>query len=169
MYSFIYERKRKRIINDEMPRAKQNPKSSEKKVAAVKKRKTKPGSVARKEVAIYSKTTTPLLSKRPFRRIVMKHLVKHFEKLTGMNCEPGKDIRIQMSALEAMQISTEDFVQRLIQHAMDNVRHFKRQRLRVVDIEHIYRLKFPSIVGGTNPKSEPRTTKNSVEGRPVTK
>lgn len=125
-------------------------------------RKKKKGSKTLSEIRKYNKSVNLLLKRNSYRRVVMDRLKDHYFQLTGKEAKAGRDLRIQSAAIEAMQQSTEDLLQRIMVFSNNHINVMKKKRLYVKHVDYIANLLYPAIMVGT---TEPRTTKNSTHGR----
>ena len=138
-------------------------KKDQKQIESKPTKKVKKGSKARIEVRKYSKTVDLLLKRASYRRVIMDRLKEQYFRLTGRQANPGEDLRIQAAAIESMQQSTEDFLQRIILFSNDYVNGMKKKRLYVKHVIHMANLLYPNIMSGITKK--PRITNNSKFGR----
>ncbi len=131
-------------------------------VGVHKRRRRRPGTLARKEVRRYTRSVEPLLKRAAFRRIVSERMCAQFHKLTGEPAKPGKTVRLARDALDLMQCATEDFLVRVVTAGNDDARRHKRVRLFVRDLRNVYALLYPHMAEGAGAA---RTTHNSLHGR----
>ena len=133
-----------------------------------KKRRRKSGSLARREAAKYGKSTNLLLNRTSIRRLIRNRIKAHNKFITteGRERQCIKDMRLTNDAVFALHSSVEDFLQRLVTGCRNNIEHFNKKKLRVIDLEHQYQMQFPGIYGGlAGTAFKPRSTSNSVKGR----
>jgi histone H3/H4 len=92
----------------------------------------RPGTVALREIRRYQRSTSLLIPKLPFSRLVKEIC----QDITGKD----RGIRIQASALDALQEATEAFAVKLFENANHCAIHGKRKTLNVRDIKLVKRI-----------------------------
>lgn len=93
-----------------------------------KKRKTRPGTKAAREVNKLQRTTNLLLQKAPFRRIV-REIVEEHRHTSG-----DKPLLIQQSAMEALQVAAEQALTSLLIKTRRFATHAGRKTIMPADL-----------------------------------
>lgn len=101
---------------------------------AVTKRRTKPGTLALREIRHYQKHTYLLIPKLPFSRLVREILVNH---LRG----GGDQFRVQKSALSCLQEAAETYLVGMLADANLLAIHAKRVTIMPRDIQLVQTLR----------------------------
>eukprot|EP00924_Labyrinthula_sp_SR-Ha-C_P006107 maker-scaffold_54-snap-gene-0.45-mRNA-1 protein AED:0.02 eAED:0.02 QI:43/1/1/1/1/1/2/47/185 len=99
--------------------------SSAKPPNTVKKRRSKQGTRALREIRKYQRSTDLLLRKLPFYRLVRQIAFQYF----------SMDIRWERRALEALQTASEAYLVRVFEDANLSAIHAKRVTIRPIDIQ----------------------------------
>jgi histone H3/H4 len=76
----------------------------------IRKHRFRPGTKALREIRNFQRSTSLLLRKLPFARLVRQIANEHFAR-------PGQEFRWQATALEALQNSAEDYLVKLFEDA----------------------------------------------------
>jgi len=106
--------------------------------APVKKRRYRPGTVALREIRRYQKGTDLLLRKLPFQRLVREIMQDIRAEKRGLALG---DMRIQKSALLALQEAAEAYLVRLFEDALLCAIHAKRVTIMPKDLQLARRMR----------------------------
>lgn len=108
----------------------------------IKKTKTKrfrPGTVALREIRKYQKSTKLVILKQPFQRLV-REIAQDMANVNKVNSPLWYGVRMQSSALEALQEASETFLVSLFESANLCAIHGKRVTLMPKDINLVCRM-----------------------------
>lgn len=117
-------------------------KSQKQKNQVIKKTKTKrfrPGTVALREIRKYQKSTKLVILKAPFQRLV-REIAQDMANVNKVNSPLWYGVRMQSSALEALQEASETFIVSLFESANLCAIHGKRVTLMPKDINLVCRM-----------------------------
>ena len=107
-------------------------KQKEPTISSGKRKRFRPGTLALMEIRRYQKSTTPLIAKAPFKRLVKELLIEN----------NGESVsRISAAALEALQEATEHYVVDLFQDSVFASTHAKRTTVQTEDIKLVKRIR----------------------------
>ncbi|KAJ5079986.1 histone H3-like 5-related [Anaeramoeba ignava] len=101
-----------------------------KQTAAKKQRKTKPGTVAVREIKKFQKSTELLLRKLPFQRLVREIAQEH-----------KADLRFQTAAIAALQEATEAFIVDVLEDTNLCALHAKRVTIMRSDLDLVRKIR----------------------------
>ena len=103
-------------------------------------RRYRPGTVALREIRQYQKSTNLLIRKLPFQRLIREiaqNIILHNPRFSSFTNE----IRIQSSALEALQGAAEDYLVNLFEDTNLAAIHAKRVTIQPKDMQLARRLR----------------------------
>lgn len=100
--------------------------------SGLKKSRYRPGTVALREIRRYQKSTKLLMPRAPFLRALRQVTEEAF---------PEKQVRLQASAVNAIQIAAEDYLVRLFEDSMLCTVHAKRVTLTIKDMHLARRIR----------------------------
>ncbi len=98
-----------------------------------KKRRFRPGTVALREIRRYQKSTSLLISKAPFQRLV-REIAQDYQS-------PGNDLRWQASAVAALHEAAEAYLVELFEHTNLGAIHSKRVTIFPKDMQLAKRIR----------------------------
>ncbi|KAJ3111160.1 centromeric DNA-binding histone H3-like protein cse4 [Physocladia obscura] len=102
----------------------------------------RPGTVALREIRKYQKSTDLLLRKLPFSRLV-REIVNQFTQDRFLDADGSNNLRLQSSAIGALQEAAEAFLVHLFEDANLCAIHAKRVTIMQKDIQLARRIRGP--------------------------